>query len=427
MVTRVRAATSVALCLALIMTAFATGCQTTTKTVKEVKVGAVYPLTGPTGSDGQLMIAAFELAIEIVNGKYDLNLPLAKEEGLPGFGGAKLVLVTADHQGNAEVAYSETQRLITQEKVVAVVGAYQSACSKTASQAAEREAVPFINVDSTSPALGNRGFNWYFRTTPDDNMFIADTFTFLKDLNAQKNAGLQTIALLNEDSEAGVQAGILERSLAASNGFKIIEDIKFHSGTTDLTSEALKLKAANADVLLSTAYTPDVILLLRTLKEQKYMPKLVVGQRGGWCVQATIDGLGSDFSYMTTTDVWAPDLTKTSSLVKAVNDMYVQKTGKNLNGATARAFVGMLVVADALNRAASSDNNAIRRALEQTNMPADQLIVPWSGVKFDPVTHQNAVARGLVTQVLNNSFTTVWPFEMAAAPIVFPVPAWDQR
>ena len=91
---------------------------------QEVKIGALYPLSGPTAQIGIDAVAAIKTAVEIVNEGADLPLVLAKNKGLPGLGGAKVVLVVVDHQGKPEVGQSETERLITQEKVHVVFGAY---------------------------------------------------------------------------------------------------------------------------------------------------------------------------------------------------------------------------------------------------------------------------------------------------------------
>ncbi|HMK64226.1 MAG TPA: ABC transporter substrate-binding protein, partial [Thermodesulfobacteriota bacterium] len=91
-----------------------------------IKVGAVYPLTGNIASTGLDCKRGAELAVDIINGKYDLNLPLAKTAGLPNLGGAKIELVFADTKGDPKNGMSEAERLVTQEKVVAMIGAYQS-------------------------------------------------------------------------------------------------------------------------------------------------------------------------------------------------------------------------------------------------------------------------------------------------------------
>ena len=92
------------------------------KAQQEVKIGVLYPLSGPTAQIGIDAVAAIRTAVEIVNEGADLPLTLAKNKGLPGVGGAKVTLVVVDHQGKPEVGQSEAERLITQEKVHAVFG-----------------------------------------------------------------------------------------------------------------------------------------------------------------------------------------------------------------------------------------------------------------------------------------------------------------
>ena len=78
-------------------------------------------------------VAAVKTVLEIVNEGADLPVPLAKGKGLPGLGGAKVSIVVVDHQGKPEVGQSETERLISQEKVHAVFGAYFSSVTGAAS------------------------------------------------------------------------------------------------------------------------------------------------------------------------------------------------------------------------------------------------------------------------------------------------------
>ena len=131
-------------CAALLMSAAAAHAQ------QEVKIGVLYPLSGPVAQVGIDAVAAVKTAVEIVNEGADLPLSLAKSKGLSGLGGAKVKLFVVDHQGKPEVGLSETERLITQEKVHAVFGAYFSSVTGAASQAAERAGIPFVNAASTS-------------------------------------------------------------------------------------------------------------------------------------------------------------------------------------------------------------------------------------------------------------------------------------
>ena len=93
---------------------------------KEVVIGVIYPLSGASAQIGVDAQKAFETAADIVNKNYDFDLPMAKGEGFSGLGGAKLRLVFADHQADPQKGRAEAERLITQEKVCAIVGSYQS-------------------------------------------------------------------------------------------------------------------------------------------------------------------------------------------------------------------------------------------------------------------------------------------------------------
>jgi branched-chain amino acid transport system substrate-binding protein len=172
-----------------------------------IKIGILFPLSGPVAATGVASTNAIKLAVEIINDKYpELKLPLAATSGLPNLGGARIELVIADHQMNPELGASETERLITQQGVVAIIGAYASAITETASAAAERLGVPFLNDQSTSPRLHRRGFKWFFRTTPHDEVFSDLMLRFLKELNEKRNLGIKSVATIYENTLFGTDS-----------------------------------------------------------------------------------------------------------------------------------------------------------------------------------------------------------------------------
>src|SRR5260370_21949761 len=117
---------------------------------EEVKIGAIYPLTGAAASSGLEMKNALELAAEMINnGAKGLNLPLSGSGGLPNLKGAKIRLVFGDHQSNPQVGATEAERLITQEKVVALIGCYASNVTATANQVTQRYHLPLTNAQSS--------------------------------------------------------------------------------------------------------------------------------------------------------------------------------------------------------------------------------------------------------------------------------------
>ncbi|MCD7994219.1 MAG: hypothetical protein LUK37_21495 [Clostridia bacterium] len=97
-----------------------------------------------------------------------------------------------------------------------------------------------------------------------------------------------------------------------------------------------------------------------------------------------------------------------------------------MTGNTARAAQGFLIFADAINRAGSTDADAVVKALEETDMNEEYLIVPWTGVTFDE-SHQNTQATGIITQIQNQAYVTVYPDSARSAESIIPVPSWSER
>src|SRR5580704_14044681 len=169
-----------------------------------VKIGVIYPLTGNAAPAGQAAKAAVELGAEIVNAPHPglTGLPLAEGAGLPNLGGAKIELVNVDHQGDPSVGQSQTLRLITQEHVVAMLGAYHSSVALTATAVAERYGIPFLVADSVALNITQRGFKWVFRSGPIAPDF-ADAYTaFLTGLRPGGRS-IERIAVINENTDYG--------------------------------------------------------------------------------------------------------------------------------------------------------------------------------------------------------------------------------
>lgn len=395
---------------------------------QEVKIGVIYPLTGPGAAVGAELRNALELAADVINnGAPGIpDLPFSAGKGLPNLKGAKIKLVFADHQANPQIGATEAERLITQEKVVAIVGAYNSAVTATASQVAERAGIPFLNPESSSASLTQRNFKWFFRTTPHDDLFVHNAFEFLKEFEAKKGIKPKTVASLNENGLWGAETTKLQTKLAAEFGQNLVKQVSYAAKTTQLTSEVQTLKAANPSLLLQSSYTADAIMSIKTYKELGFLPDMILANNAGFTDTDFIKTLGKDAEYIITREVWALDLAARNPLIKQVNDLYNAKYKINFTGNSSRTFTGLMVMADAINRAGSTEPEAIRKALTETNIRADNLIMPWKGVKFD-ATGQNTLGRGILVQIVDGKYNTVWPFNMASRDVVWPMPKWDQR
>jgi len=414
----------IVICLSLfLLTGFYSSVQAQQKVIK---IGAVYPLTGNIASTGLDNRRGVDLAVEIINGKYNLDLPLALEEGLPNLGGAKIEIVYADTKGDPKNGMSEAERLITQEKVVAMIGAYQSSVTKTASQATERLKIPYVCSDSSSPTLTERGYKYFFRVSPHDAIFARDQFNFLKDLEKKKKIKIKTVGLLYENTEFGSNVGKAEKKYAQEFGYQVVADVSYPANATDVTSEVGTLVKSKPDVLMHASYITDAILFTKAFKEMGFAPQGMLTM-AGYIEPGYLPAVKSDGNFIIVRSTFALDLAKRKPLVAKVNELFKKKYGIDMSENAARSFMAPFVLAEAINRAKTTESEAVVQALLQTNIPGKQVIYPWQGIKFDPQTHQNIYAQGTLVQVLNQEYVTVWPFASAAKEVVWPFPAWKGR
>ena len=387
----------------------------------EVVIGVIYPLSGSSAQIGVDAQKAFETAADIINKDYDFKLPLAKGEGLPGLGGAKVRLVFADHQADPQKGRAETERLITQEKVCAVIGTYQSAVAVTVSQTCERYQIPFLSADNSSPSLHRRGLKFYFRASPHDEMFSKAMFDFF-DAIKKKGTNIETLALFHEDTIFGTDSANAQTKLASERGYKIVADIKYRANSPSLTAEVQQLKAANADVLMPSSYTTDAILLVKTMGELGYKPKNIMAQDAGFSEKALYDAVGDRLEGAISRGSFSLDLAEKRPMVGLINEMFKAKSGKDFNDYTSRQFMGLILMAEAINRAKSTDGEKIREALAATDMPGDVTIMPWKRVKYDEMG-QNNDADPVLLQYVGKKFVTIAPEQVAVSEAVWPMPS----
>lgn len=388
---------------------------------KVVQVGAIYPLTGSLAPTGESMKQAIELAQEIVNQEYDLNLPLAQSAGLPGLGGARIEITFADHAGDPEQGAMEAQRLIDEEEVIALLGCYNSGVTAKASQMAEAASIPFLNPESTSPTLTDRGYKWFFRTTANDAIFARNFFEFLQDVDQQQGLSTRELAIVYENTLWGTGVGHAERAYANEFDFNVVADVPYASDADSVEAQVQTLLEAGNPIVMQASYLGDAILYMQTYQEMDFQPTALLAMDAGFINARFIEAVGSEGNYILSREVWAQDLGEQKPLVQQADDLYFEKYGSHMDGNSARSFTGLLVLADAINRAGSTEPEAIRQALLEADLPGEQLIMPWEGIRFDADTGQNTLARGIIVQLRDGVYHTVWPWDMASEELVWPM------
>jgi branched-chain amino acid transport system substrate-binding protein len=405
----------------MVVAIFAIALAVPARAADDIVIGAVYPLSGnaaPVGLDAK---AALETAADVINTSHDaIPMLMGKGGGLAHLGGAHIRLVFADSQNDPQKARAETERLITQDKAVAIVGSYTSATAATISQVTERYEVPYMSADNSSPSLNQRGLKWFFRTSPHDVMFTEAMFAFFKAVGEKTGHPVKSVALFYEDSIFGTDSSNVQRKLAEAAGIKVAVDIKYRANSPSLSAEAQRLKAADADVLMPSSYTSDSILILRAMNEIGYKPKAIMAQAAGFQEAAFLTGAGPLAEGAMSRSSFALDAVKSRPAIPAVDALFKAKSNKDLNDNTSREFTALIVLADAIDRAGSAKPEDIRKALVATDIPGDQTIMPWKGIKFD-ATGQNTEGTPVIQQITGGVYKTIYPFDLAVVPVIWNV------
>ena len=388
-----------------------------------VKIGGVFPMSGQAASTGAHVKAAIDVVMDIVNNAHPElgNFPLAKNAGLAGLGGAKVDVVIADNQGSPATGQNQTLRLITEEKVVAITGAYQSGITLTASAIAEKYGIPFVNGESVAANLTERGFKWFFRTTPIASDFAKVFSEFLTDMKAQ-GAKVDTIALVHDNTEYGTSVANTITNTFKEKGLNIALDVAYGSNATDVQSQVLQLKEKKPDVVLMISYTSDAILFAKTMQAQDFKPGILLADDAGYSDPDFLKAVGKISQGVFNRSSWSVGPAGSPSAVIA--DMYKKKSGVEMDDTVARQMTGLFVLIDAIDRAGSTEPAKIQAALKATDLKPDQLMIGYKGVKFDD-KGQNILASGRIIQLQDGeNYVSVWPKEGAEKAPVLPYKGW---
>ncbi|MGE4535632.1 MAG: ABC transporter substrate-binding protein [Desulfovibrio sp.] len=368
---------------------------------KVIKIGNVEPMSGPSASVGVQGKQAREMAVEEINAA----------GGIKSLGGAKLDLIYADSKSDPTVGVTETERLINTEKVNILTGCWNSAVTYPATQVAERYGIPFVVPVAVRDTITERGFKNIFRVAAKDSWWVRDQFRFLKDMQEETGTKLTTIAFVFENGDWGTGFAEKWRKLAEKEGYKVVLDEPYPSTATDLTPVVTKLKAANPDIVMLVSNAADAILLTNTMAEMQLKPKVVLASGGGHADPKFLENTGDNAVGFFDEVEWNTDVNKPGA--KEANAKFKKKYGYDMTGESVDAYASMYVIADALERATSTDPAKIREALATTKLTTGPaMIVSYDGVEFDK-NGQNKNAGIVIVQVAKvdgkPQRVTVWP------------------
>jgi ABC-type branched-subunit amino acid transport system substrate-binding protein len=430
----------------------------------QVKVGAIYSLTGTGSGSGRDARDGARFAVDYINGGDDpeSTLPLAAGGGLPRLGGAKLDLVVADAKGDRCQGQPAFNRLVNHDHVAAVLGAYESTVTLQALIAADKRKVPLVNDSATAPSLTQPGGSieackpsdadprpsrWFFRVGPNDAQAAKQFFNLIDDaVLAHEISPVRKVAILHESNDIyGSTGAAATEKLARSRdiafksfGYRTVLGRSAPSSdsscavtpelVTRLQSQVRKIKAYRPDVVFALGYLPDAVATVQTMQKLDYVPPALLAYGAGFVdgdfidnVQASACGLPAvDPAGIIARAAWSPDLASATPTAQHIADLFKQRYKRPMTPTSASAFTAMLTLAQAINNVGSTNPAKIRKALSALDVPANDTIMPWAGIKFD-ANGQNKRADVVLQQIRGGSYHLVYPASVSTSNAIWPL------
>src|SRR5499427_937776 len=369
-----------------------------------VKLGVLHPVSGALSYSGQQGRLGATLAIDEINAA----------GGIKALGGAKIEAVLGDAQSTPEGGNAEVEKM-NAAGVAAIVGGYASGICLAASQTAARYDLPYVVDVGVVDSIVTRGLKNTFRFGPGFGVIAKTALDNLVAINEQAGKPAKTALIVHEDSAFGAGLAKLLNAQLPERGFQVVETISHPTPTRDFNNVALKIKAQNPDLVIPANYYNEYVLLARTLLQQKIRPKGIYSVLGGAASSYKfVKEFPDAAQFIMDCNHWFdPRNPKALALKKKVEDrgeFYTYEVFMN--------YSCVLLLADALERAANAERGKIISALESSTFAGH--VMPYGPTKF--VNGQNEGAAPVNTQVLNKDIQVIFPAAFASAKPVFPTP-----
>jgi branched-chain amino acid transport system substrate-binding protein len=369
-----------------------------------IKVGVVLPLTGEQAKFGEIEKNSLLMGLEEINKAGGVN-------------GRMIELLIEDDTGKPDVGRSAVEKLISQDKVVALTGGYSSAVTYAVCAVAQQRKVPFLVSTGSADKMTEQGWDYVFRIAPPVSEYPKALNSFLAEIVKPRS-----VAILHENTLFG-QSGAKEFAEQCEKaGIKVLIKDGYEAGAVDFRPLLIKVKAAKPDLVYMISYEMDAALLMVQSKELNFNPKLFVGGGGGFTLPEFAKNAGDAAELVFSADLWSAHLPYPGA--KEYSENFQKRFGSATEYHGAEAYGSIYVVADALKRAKEYTPAAVRDSLASTDMMT--AFGPVKFVSYGKKKQQNALPTYLV-QWQKGILETVWPRNVATKRYIFPIPEWTQR
>jgi branched-chain amino acid transport system substrate-binding protein len=372
---------------------------------KSVKVGVLHPVTGALAYSGQQCRMGALMAIEDIN----------KAGGIKALGGAKIAAMLGDAQSSPQAGTADIEKM-NEAGVCSVVGAFASAICLATTQAAAKYNLPHVVDVGVVDQIVERGLKNTFRFGPGYKKCAEVAVANLHVLNTAAGKPARTVMIIHEESLFGTgTANLLSKELPGY-GYDVKEVIKHANPTRDFNNIALRIKQVNPDIVIPANYYNEYALLVRTMQQQKISPKAIYSVLGGAASSYKfVKEFPEAANGIIDCNHWFNPRDKRSLELKK----RVEAQGQFFSYEVFMTYTAMTLLADAIDRAKSTDRAAIIDALNKSTF--SNHIMPYGTTQF--VNGQNMGAQPLMTQVVKGDIKVIVPRDYREVEPIFPLNA----
>jgi branched-chain amino acid transport system substrate-binding protein len=366
-----------------------------------VNIGVVLPLSGANAQFGINSRNGIELAADEINAA----------GGLEGLGGAKINLVVADATSTPATAANVAQRLLAQNEVVAILGAFASALTIAISEVTERRGVPLLTM-SFSDQITGRGFENIFQVVPKASVIGKTQFEATVAIAAEAGQKLERVALMYEDTAYGTSQATGLRAAAKGANVAIVMDEAYPLGITDVTPLINKLRASDAQALFPISYLNDSLQIIRSMRQQKILIP-AIGGAAGYVIPDFEKALGEYAEGVLSVN------TSNYDLMPELTERFRKRFGYFMVHEALEHAVALDVLAQALTLAKTTEPGELRKILRSTRFDKGWTKAMTGGAVVFDATGLNTLAVPVMVQWRGRDLVTVWPNSWAKAKPVW--------
>jgi branched-chain amino acid transport system substrate-binding protein len=364
-----------------------------------IKIGASLSLTGTYAQPGRFQHGGYQLCEKDLNAK-------------GGLLGRQVQFVVYDDQSMPNTGVRLYEKLITEDKVDAVMGPYSSAISEAVANVTEKYSKVNVSPLAATTSIFKKGRKYMFMVISPAEVYLEG----LVDIAAKR--GLKTIAIVNEDTLFPKTSAEGTAELAKKAGMQVVFTEAYPKGNQDFSALLTKVKAVNPDVLAAATYFDDAVAIARQMKELGVNPKML-GVTVGGDIPKFQELLKGTADYIYGASQWEATLPYPGA--RDFHDAYVKQFKQEPSYHSAAGYAGCTIYAEGVKKAGTLDADKVREALL-----ALKTRTMFGDYQVDKDGFQTA-HKMVLLQWQDGKRVVVWPDDLAGGKPRFPTPPWNAR